>query len=154
MYSPIVLAKQRNLGHVIKRQLLFYPVLDAIWSTESYKEHGKKEYFSSLATVQLFWNNYKANDVDAKNPLACPLRSDVESLRGLPPTFVVTSHVDVLRDEGEEFARKLMLADVSVSSLRVMHAMHGFLSVYSLLCEETFNVIDVSAGILRRTFNQ
>ncbi|KAI9267408.1 Alpha/Beta hydrolase protein [Sporodiniella umbellata] len=150
----MVLAKQHCIQNAVKYQLLFYPVLDATWNTESYREYGDKGYFSSLPIVKLFWEHYRSSEKDEENPLACPSKFKDEDLKGLPPAFIVTSHVDVLRDEAEEYARKLMIAGVPVSSMRVMHAMHGFLSVYSLLCEETFSVIDSSAGILRRLFGQ
>ncbi|KAG0770136.1 hypothetical protein G6F16_011752 [Rhizopus arrhizus] len=139
--------------HAIKRQILYYPILDATWSTESYKEYGDKNYFSSLDFTQLMWKNYQPAEPESQNILACPSKATFHDLQGLPPAFIVTSHLDTLRDEAEAYGRQLMMANVPVSTMRVMHAIHGFLSIDALFCEESFNVIDASVGVLRRTFS-
>lgn len=128
--------------------------MDATWSTESYKEYGDKNYFSGLGFTQLMWKNYQPAEPESQNILACPSKATLHDLQGLPPAFIVTSHLDTLRDEAEAYGRQLMMANIPVSTMRVMHAIHGFLSVDALFCEETFNVIDASVGVLRRTFNQ
>ncbi|RCH92439.1 hypothetical protein CU097_012559 [Rhizopus azygosporus] len=147
-----LLAKRHGVHQAIKRQMLFYPILDATWSSESYKIYGDKNYFSSRFLNQLLWDNYKSSDADVQNVLACPARVTVDELKEFPSAFIVTSEVDPLRDEAEEYSKKLLLAGVQVSSMRVLHAMHGFLSVPGLFCEESLNVIDAASGILRRTF--
>lgn len=147
-----MLAKRHCVHQAIKRQILFYPILDATWSSESYKIYGDKNYFSSRFLNQLLWDNYKSSDADVQNVLACPARATIDELKEFPSAFIVTSEVDPLRDEAEEYSKKLLLAGVQVSSMRVLHAMHGFLSVPGLFCEESLNVIDAASGILRRTF--
>ncbi|KAG1459469.1 hypothetical protein G6F56_006158 [Rhizopus delemar] len=148
-----ILAKQRGLGHAIKRQVLIYPSVDiARDNRESYKEIGPKGYFPSPKIVRKFWGDYTRSTDDDESPLACPLRATIDELRGLPSALIVTSNADVLRDEGEEYARKLLLADVPVSAFRTLHTLHGFVSVPSMLCEETLNVIDAAAGFIRRAF--
>ncbi|MGH8521804.1 MAG: alpha/beta hydrolase, partial [Gammaproteobacteria bacterium] len=58
---------------------------------------------------------------------ASPLTASVEQLRGLPQALVLVDENDVLRDEGEAYARKLAQADVRVTSLRYNGTIHDFM---------------------------
>jgi acetyl esterase len=49
---------------------------------------------------------------------ASPRRASVEELAGLPDTFLIVDENDVLRDEGEAYARKLTAAGVRTTSAR------------------------------------
>ena len=64
--------------------------------------------------MKWFWDNYAVSEKDRNNILASPLRATTEQLKGLPPTLIQTAELDVLRDEGEAFGRKLDAADVPV----------------------------------------
>jgi acetyl esterase len=47
-------------------------------------------------------------------------------LKGLPPALVVVDENDVLRDEGEAYARKLIEAGVDVTAVRMLATFHDF----------------------------
>jgi acetyl esterase len=119
-----LLAKERS-GPKIAGQVLFYPVTDANFDTGSYQQFAEG-YFLSREAMKWFWNHY-APDVAARAQItASPLHATVEQLRGLPPALVITAECDVLRDEGEAYARKLIAAGVRVTATRYLGTIHDF----------------------------
>jgi acetyl esterase len=73
-----------------------------------------------------FWDAYAPNANDRKKITASPLRATTEQLAGLPPALIMVDENDVLRDEGEAYARKLIEAGVEVTALRVLATFHDF----------------------------
>lgn len=53
------------------------------------------------------------------------LGADPAALAGLPPTVVITSEADPVRDEGEAFAEALAAAGVAVLSIRARGVVHA-----------------------------
>jgi len=120
-----LLARQRN-GPQIGFQVLCYPVTDANFDTPSYREFGGDGYWLTRAAMQWFWDNY-APVTERNQPTASPLRTPLEQLRGLPPALIITDENDVLRDEGEAYAHKLMAAGVPVIATRYLGTIHDFM---------------------------
>jgi acetyl esterase len=118
------LAKERK-GPTIRFQVLFYPVTDASLSQKSYEEFADGPWLTAAA-MKWFWDAYAPNPEDRRKTTASPLSASVEQLRGLPPALVIVDENDILRDEGEAYARKLLQADVEVSAVRVLAAFHDF----------------------------
>lgn len=106
-------------------QVLLYPVCDANFDTESYREFGNG-YFLTRSAMMWFWDQYAA-DAQRGDPLLSPLRSP--NLEGLPPTLLITAEYDPLRDEGEAFASRLAQAGVPVNSVRFPGMAHGFVTM-------------------------
>jgi acetyl esterase len=79
-----------------------------------------------------FWDAYLP-DIDARRePTATPLNATLAQLSGLPEALVIVAENDVLRDEGEAYARKLSQAGVRVTSLRYNGTIHDFLLLNAL----------------------
>lgn len=116
-------------GPRIGFQLLIYPVTDRNFETGSYREFSSG-YGLTRNNMQWFWECYLRSDSDARDPRAVPLAAG--SLAGLPPSYVVTAECDVLRDEGEGYARALQEAGVRVRCERFLGMNHGFIRMAAL----------------------
>ncbi|KAK4514298.1 uncharacterized protein ATC70_001890 [Mucor velutinosus] len=81
-----------------------------------------------------------------------PNKASVEDLAGLPPASLITGEADILRDEGEIYGRKLVSANVPVSSFRVNGVIHGFMSWDVFFSDESYYVIDMTKSVLRKAF--
>jgi acetyl esterase/lipase len=125
-----LMAKQRS-GPQLITQVLFYPVTDAAFDTPSYHQFAEG-YFLRRDGMQWFWNQYTADETERNEITASPLRASTEQLSGLPKALVITGEADVLRDEGEAYARKLRAAGVDVSATRYEGIIHDFVMLNAL----------------------
>ncbi len=116
----------RHRGDVnLVGQVLFYPATDASFDTESYHQFAEG-YHLTRDGMKWSWDQYTTDPVQRAQVTASPLRATLDTLRGLPPTVVITGEADVLRDEGEAFAGRLREAGVPVSAVRFGGIVHGF----------------------------
>jgi acetyl esterase len=125
-----LMAKQRS-GPAIAAQLLYYPVTDASFDTDSYQQFAEG-YWLRRDAMQWFWNQYLADPAQADDILASPLRTTTDDLTGLAPALVINGEADVLRDEGEAYAAKLRAAGVPVTSVRYNGTVHDFVMLHAL----------------------
>lgn len=125
-----LLAKERGDVHFVF-QVLFYPVTDASFDTDSYREFAEG-YFLTREGMQWFWDQYTTSEDDRAQITASPLRATDEQLAGLPAALVITGEADVLRDEGEAYAAHLRRAGVPVTAVRYQGIVHDFVMVNAL----------------------
>lgn len=130
-----ILAKQRA-EFSFRHQVLFYPVTDANFDTESYRLFGTG-YFLTLEGMKYYWDQYAPNLADRALITVSPLRATLDELSGLPPALVITGEADVLRDEGEAYAAKLRRAGVPVTAVRYGGIVHDFVMVDPLAGTES-----------------
>jgi acetyl esterase len=117
-------------------QVLFYAATNAVaLDTPSYKEFGERSLGLPTRDVNWFLDQYTPDPKDRLDPRVSPLLE--KDLNGLPPALVVTAEFDVLRDEGEAYARCLKKAGVPVKLMRCNGMMHGFLSLTGLIRRAT-----------------
>jgi acetyl esterase len=115
-------------GPAISGAVLFYPVTAANFETPSYIQFADG-HFLTRDSMRWFWDNYLPDPAARLQPDASPLLAPIDRLRGHPPTFVMTCEFDVLRDEGEDYARLLATAGVPVASARYLGAIHSCLTL-------------------------
>lgn len=127
--AALALRARERKGPKIAFQLLIYPATDMSAKGGSIDEFSRG-YGLTAANMHWFWEVYAPAACDAANPEVSPLRA--KSLAGLPPAFIITAHFDVIRDEGEEYGRKLRDAGVPVSMVRFREMNHGFIRMGSL----------------------
>ncbi|MFB7754592.1 alpha/beta hydrolase [Streptomyces sp. NPDC056121] len=144
-----LMAKQRG-DVTLTHQVLFYPVTDAAFETESYHLFAEG-YFLRRDAMKWFWDQYTTEEAERAQITASPLRATTEQLTGLPPALVITAEADVLRDEGEAYAAKLRAAGVTVTALRVHGAIHDFVMLNALRETQAAELaIGLAIGALRK----
>jgi len=106
-------------------QLLIYPDLDFRRTNRSITEFAGKYGNVTREAQEWFMNHYLDDPADRLHPLVSPLLEP--DLTGLPPAHIITAEYDALRDEGEEYGRRLGEAGVGVRVARYDGMIHEFL---------------------------
>ncbi|CAM5444823.1 esterase [Streptomyces spiroverticillatus] len=143
------LAKQRGDVRFL-HQSLYYPVTDAGQDTESYRTFAHGPHLTAKA-MEWFWNAYTTDPAERDQVTASPLRATLEELQGLPPAFVAVDENDVLRDEGEAYARKLIQAGVPTTSVRYNATLHDFMMLNPVRATQaSTEAIEQAVRVLRK----
>src|SRR5262245_53802233 len=107
-------------------QSLYSPVTDGAEDTDSYREFAEGPFLRAKS-MAWFWDAYCPDRGKRSEITASPLRASLGDLSGLPEAFVIVDENDVLRDEGEAYARKLTEAGVRTTSVRYNGIIHDFM---------------------------
>jgi acetyl esterase/lipase len=145
-----LIAKDKG-GPTIRFQALMWPVTNADFDTASYLEFAEG-YFLTRNMMMWFWDSYLPDRARRGDKYASPLRAPTADLRGLPPASIQTAHSDVLRDEGEAYARKLNQAGVEVTSVRYNGLIHdwGLLNPIATVPEVRTAITQVGSELKKR----
>jgi acetyl esterase/lipase len=129
---------------------MYYPVTDAAQDTGSYREFADGPYLTAKA-MAWFWDAYLPERDKRTESTVSPLRATREELAGLPETFLIVDENDVLRDEGEAFARRLVEAGVPTTSVRYNATLHDFMMLNPLRgTAATTGAVEQAVHVLRR----
>ena len=146
-----IMAKQRGDVTFI-HQSLYYPVTDAAQNTDSYREFADGPFLTAKA-MAWFWDCYLPEVALRDEITASPLRADRDQLVDLPTALVIVDENDVLRDEGEAYARKLLAAGVHTTSVRINGTIHDFMMLNPLReTAATTAAIELAITTLRKVF--
>ena len=149
MAAALTLLAQQRPGVRFVQQVLFYPVTDASFDTESYQRFAEG-YFLAREGMQWFWNQYTDDEAERARITASPLRASLEQLTGVPPALVITAEADVLRDEGEAYAAKLRAAGVATTAVRYGGTIHDFVMLNALHETQAARAAITQAGAVLR----
>ncbi|MET9913617.1 alpha/beta hydrolase [Streptomyces sp. NPDC006476] len=143
------MAKQRG-DVTFLHQSLYYPVTDAAQDTQSYKTFAHGPHLTAKA-MEWFWDAYTTDPAERAQITASPLRATLEDLQGLPPALVIVDENDVLRDEGEAYARKLVQAGVPTTSIRYNASLHDFMMLNTVRGTQASSAaIEQAVHVLRK----
>lgn len=118
--SVTLLARDRG-GPDLQAQVLVVPATDLTWSFPSIADYSR-DYGLTNAQLEFSARVYIGPDGDPRIPLVSPINAD---LHDLPPALIITAECDPLRDEGEEYGRRLRDAGVPATVHRVPGMLHG-----------------------------
>lgn len=112
----------------VAQQLLFYPVCDSRMDAPSHALYAQMPILTREAMAAM-WRHYHPGA--PAHPLASIMQ--YPDVAGLPPAVLVTAELDILRDEGEGFAKRLQQVGVPVSTMRAEGMLHGFANFSTLV---------------------
>ena len=136
-------------GIRLRLQVLVVPPMDNTALPHSNSSWRTYEFTAHLPAEKMLWfrNHYLPNEVDRSHPEASPLRASNEVLRLLPPSYIVVGELDILRHDGEEYARLLKLNGVS-AEVTVMKGMpHPFLAMDGVLKAGKTTITNICARL-------
>lgn len=128
-------------------QLLVVPLTDNTATIENNPSWREYQFTASLTAEKMTWyrKHYLPNKDDWSNPEASPLLFPTDRMSRLPPALILVAELDILRHEGEQYARKLRDSGIKVDCRLVPGMPHPFLamdaaltagrSAITLLCE-------------------
>ncbi len=127
-------------------QLLLYPVCDLSFKRPSYTTFAEG-YLLSEASMDWYRDHYLPDPEARSDPRASPIL--IEDLGGLPPAYVTTAGFDPLRDEGEDYARRMRAAGVPVALRRHDGLVHSFAN-WTAIGRASRDAMLEAAGALRQ----
>lgn len=141
--AAVALRARDEHGPTIRYQLLNQPELDdrqETWSARQFTDTP----FMTRDKVAASWRHYLGGQ--PATPYAAPARAT--DLSGLPPAYVATAELDPNRDEGIDYALRLLQAGVPVE----LHQWHGTFhgSQAALAAKVSQRQIDELCAVLRR----
>lgn len=132
----------------LRFQMLIYPVTDATRQSASYRDNANG-YRLTADGMKWFCDHYLSGSSGSEvDPRVSPLHADLGSLSKAPPAIVITAEYDPLRDEGEQYALRLLEAGVPCSLTRYYGQIHGFFSM-SEFCDDGWSAIMQAATATR-----
>ena len=126
MATAVALLAKKRGDVTFLHQSLYYPVTDAAQDTDSYREFADGPFLTAKG-MEWFWDAYAPDRTVRSQITVSPNQASTEELSGLPETFLIVDENDVLRDEGESYARKLIAAGVRTTSIRYNDIIHDFM---------------------------
>ncbi|WP_067650600.1 alpha/beta hydrolase [Nocardia harenae] len=122
-----IVLRARDEGAPVAFQLLEIPELDDRLETVSMRTFVDTPVWhrpNAILSWQFYLGESYAGPSDPDvSPYAAPAR--VTDLAGLPPTYLCTMELDPLRDEGIDYAQRMMQAGVSVELHSFPGTFHG-----------------------------
>jgi acetyl esterase len=145
--AAVVAIAARDAGDLpIAFQLLIYPATDQRRAHASHTTNGTG-YLLTRETIGYYHDNYfdaPSHDLDWR---ASPLLRD--DLSRLPPSLVLTAGFDPLRDEGLEYADRLVAAGNRATYVCYERQIHGFITMGRVI-DEAHSAVHLCAAELAR----
>ncbi|HEU4945877.1 MAG TPA: alpha/beta hydrolase fold domain-containing protein, partial [Kribbella sp.] len=107
-------------------------------------------FFLTEHEINWYRDHYTPDPAIRVDPLVSPILA--EDLSGVAPAYVVTAGFDPLRDEGDEYAERLVAAGVPVEHVREQSMAHGFANILVLGGEVRQARLRIAAAV-RRALN-
>jgi len=141
--AVVALAARDRSGPKLAGQVLIYPATDFAMKHPSHAE-PETSILLTHSVIKWFCNHY-LGDADIDDWRASPARA--KTLAGLPPAYVLTAGGDPLRDEGDEYAKRLKQDGVPITYRHFSGQFHGFFTMGKLLNQANIAASEISAWL-------
>jgi acetyl esterase len=149
--ATVVSILARDQGYPkLSFQLLVYPCTAPEPEMPSQRKFAEG-YLLTRNSIVWFYQQYLRNQRDTKDFRFAPLVTD--DLSSLPPALVLVAGYDPLRDEGVEYAKRLIEAGNRVALVNYEGMVHGFFIAGGVL-DAARRAVAQSAAALREAFAQ
>ena len=144
--AAAVCLKARDTGDFApKKQILIYPAVNNCYTKKSpYKsvQENGQDYLLTAVKMEDYLKLYESSTEDRQNPYFAPILA--KDLSHMPETLILTAEFDPLRDEGEEYGKRLKKANNYVEIHRIPDALHGYfaLGIRFLHVQESFEIMN------------
>ena len=144
--AAAVCLKARDTGDFApKKQILIYPAVNNCYTKKSpYKsvQENGEGYLLTAVKMEDYLKLYESSPEDRQNPYFAPILA--KDLSHKPETLILTAEFDPLRDEGEEYGKRLKEAENYVEIHRIPDALHGYfaLGIRFLHVQESFEIMN------------
>ena len=142
--AVVAISARDGDGPEITGQVLIYPATDFAMTHASHSE-PETSILLTHSVIKWFCNHYLNGRGDIDNWKASPARAKI--LAGLPPAYVLTAGADPLRDEGDEYAKRLREAGVAVTYRHFPGQFHGFFTMGKLLVQANVAASEIGAWL-------
>ncbi len=146
--AVVALSARDGNGPALSGQVLIYPATDFAMTHPSHSE-PETSVLLTHSVIRWFRDHYLNGAADAADWRASPARA--KTLAGLPPAYVLTAGADPLRDEGDEYAKRLKEAGVPVTYRTFPGQFHGFFTMGKFL--QQANVAASEIGVWLKAQN-
>ncbi|MFN5454524.1 alpha/beta hydrolase [Bradyrhizobium sp.] len=142
--AVVALSARDGQGPKLSGQVLIYPATDFSMNHPSHSE-PETSVLLTHSVIRWFRDHYLNSAADIHDWRASPAKA--ETLAGLPPAYVLTAGADPLRDEGDDYARRLREAGVPVTHRTHPGQFHGFYTLGKLLDQANVAARDIGAWL-------
>ncbi len=142
--AVVAISARDGNGPAIAGQVLIYPATDFAMTHPSHRE-PETSLLLTHTVIRWFRDHYLNGPSDIDDWRASPARA--ATLAGLPPAYVLTAGADPLRDEGDDYARRLKEAGVPVNYRTFPGQFHGFFTMGKLLQQANLAAAEIGAWL-------
>ncbi|ETI20443.1 hypothetical protein G647_08478 [Cladophialophora carrionii CBS 160.54] len=128
-------ASRPQPGVSLVLQVLVVPITDNTATPESSPSWKEFEFTAQLPAAKMLWyrSYYLPNLSDWSSWSASPLLASDDVFRTLPPAYIVVGELDILKHDGEEYARRLSANGVPAKVNVVARMPHPFPAMDAIL---------------------
>lgn len=122
-------------GVTIRSQVLAVPITDNTATPLTNPTWKAYEFTAGLPASKMLWyrQHYLPQQVDWSHREASPLLASDEVFASLPPAVIIVAELDVLRSDGENYARKLKDNGVDADLFVIQGMPHPFIGMDGVL---------------------